>query len=99
MFSLKEQPGAEYGDAHAFSPGNSGGRWISVSSRPAWSTYQVPDQPGLYSETLLQNNIHIHETDKNKEFGRIKCQDVRERSVHKSLSYKHVDLSLVPELI
>jgi hypothetical protein len=28
----------------------------SLSSRPAWSTKQVPGQPGLHRETLCQNN-------------------------------------------
>jgi hypothetical protein len=28
------------------------GRWISVSLRSAWSTKQVPGQPGLHRETL-----------------------------------------------
>jgi hypothetical protein len=32
------------------------GRWISKSSRPAWSTEWVPGQPGLDSETLSQKN-------------------------------------------
>jgi hypothetical protein len=30
------------------------GRRISVNSRPAWSTEQVPGQPGLHSEALSQ---------------------------------------------
>jgi hypothetical protein len=31
-----------------------GGRWIPVSSRPAWSTEQGPEQPGLHNrETQL----------------------------------------------
>jgi hypothetical protein len=30
------------------------GRWISLSWRPAWSTKQVPGQPGICSETLPQ---------------------------------------------
>ena len=29
-------------------------RWISVNLRPAWSTERVPEQPGLYRETLSQ---------------------------------------------
>jgi hypothetical protein len=28
----------------------------SLSSRPAWSTEQVPEQPGLHRETLSQTN-------------------------------------------
>jgi hypothetical protein len=28
-------------------------RWISVNLRPAWSTERVPEQPGLYRETLF----------------------------------------------
>ena len=28
------------------------GRQISVTSRPAWSTEQVPGQPGLHTEKL-----------------------------------------------
>jgi len=36
-----------------------GGRdkWISVSLRPAWSTQQVPGQPGIYSETILTYSL------------------------------------------
>jgi hypothetical protein len=30
------------------------GRWISVSSRSAWSTQLTPGQPGLHRETLSQ---------------------------------------------
>ena len=37
--------------AHAFHPSRD--RWISVSSRPAWSTEQVAGQPRLHGETLL----------------------------------------------
>jgi hypothetical protein len=35
---------------------NSGSRdrQISVSSRPAWSAESVPEQPGLYRDTLSQ---------------------------------------------
>jgi hypothetical protein len=42
--------------AHTFDPSIWGGRgrWISVSSRPACSTFQVLKQSGLYSKTLFQ---------------------------------------------
>lgn len=29
---------------------------LRVNSRPAWSTQQVPEQPGLHRETLSQTN-------------------------------------------
>ena len=45
--------------------GGGGGRWISLSLRPAWSTEQVPEQPGLLRETLSQNKIK----NKNKKKG------------------------------
>jgi hypothetical protein len=32
------------------------GWWISVSSRPAWSTERVPGQPRLHREILSQKN-------------------------------------------
>jgi hypothetical protein len=41
--------------AHAFNPSTreaEAGRFLS--SRPAWSTKWVPEQPGLYRETLSQ---------------------------------------------
>jgi hypothetical protein len=41
--------------AHAFNSSTQeaeAGR--SLSSRPTWSTQRVPDQPGLYRETLSQ---------------------------------------------
>ena len=31
--------------------------WISLSSRPVWSTEQVPGQPVLHRETLSQKQI------------------------------------------
>jgi hypothetical protein len=34
-------------------------RWIFVSSRPAWSTEQVPGQLGLHKETLSKNKNQI----------------------------------------
>jgi hypothetical protein len=43
--------------AHTFNPST----WEAeagefLSSRPAWSTKSFPGQPGLYRETLSQNN-------------------------------------------
>jgi hypothetical protein len=51
--------------AHAFNPSTQeaeAGRFLS--SRPAWSTKQVPGQPGLHRETLYQ---------KKKEKKRVLC--------------------------
>lgn len=42
---------------HSFNPSpreTEAGR--PVSSRPNWSTYQVPGQPGMHSETLSLND-------------------------------------------
>lgn len=36
------------------------GRWISVNLEPVWSTYQVPDQSILHSETLSSVNQSIN---------------------------------------
>ena len=30
------------------------GRWVSLSSRPAWSSEQAPGQPGIHREALSQ---------------------------------------------
>jgi hypothetical protein len=50
---LKKKNVSRAGVAHAFNPSTSeaeaGG---FLSSRPAWSTEEVPEQPGLYRETL-----------------------------------------------
>jgi hypothetical protein len=32
------------------------GKWISVNLKPAWSTDQIPGQPGLHSDTLFLKN-------------------------------------------
>jgi major histocompatibility complex class I len=43
--------------AHTFNPSTQeaeAGRFLS--SRPAWSTESVPEQPELHRETLSQNN-------------------------------------------
>jgi hypothetical protein len=38
----------------------------SVSSRPAWSTEQVPEQPRLHRETLSQNKTKQNKTKQKK---------------------------------
>jgi hypothetical protein len=54
--------------AHAFNPST----WEAeaggfLSSRPAWSTEWVPEQPGLYRETLSQKtNKQTNKQTKNK---------------------------------
>jgi hypothetical protein len=53
--------------AHAFNPITweaEAGRFLS--SRPAWSTKWVPEQPELYSETLSQNKTKQNKTKQNK---------------------------------
>jgi hypothetical protein len=40
------------------------GRWISVTSRPAWSTEQFPAQLGLHSETLSKRKDITKQTNK-----------------------------------
>ena len=44
------------------------GRWISLSSRPAWSTEKVPGQPGLHKENpvLKQRNKPKKEKEEKK---------------------------------
>jgi hypothetical protein len=44
--------------AHTFNPSTeeTEAKWISMSSMPAWSTEQVPEQPRLHRETLSQQN-------------------------------------------
>ena len=32
------------------------GRWMLVSTRPAWSTWRVPGQPGLHSHSVSNRN-------------------------------------------
>jgi hypothetical protein len=53
--------------AHAFIPST----WEAeaggfLSSRPAWSTEQVPGHPGLHRETLSQNKTKQNKTKQNK---------------------------------
>jgi hypothetical protein len=54
--------------AHAFNPSireAEAGRFLS--SRPAWPTKRVPGQPGLYRETLSeQNKTKQNKTKQNK---------------------------------
>lgn len=46
------------------------GRKISPSSEPPWSEYRVPDQQGLYSETLSKTKINTYKWVKRTEEGR-----------------------------
>jgi hypothetical protein len=56
--------------AHAFNPST----WEAeadgfLSSRPAWSTKRVPEQPGLYRETLSQKQKQKTNKQKQKRAG------------------------------
>jgi hypothetical protein len=51
---------------HAFNPSTweaEAGGFLSL--RPAWSTKQVPGQPGLHRETLSQNKTKQNKTKQN----------------------------------
>jgi hypothetical protein len=53
--------------AYAFNPSTREaevGRFLSL--KPAWSTKWVPEQPGLYRETLSQKNQKTKTKNKNK---------------------------------
>ena len=42
---------------HTFNPSTQKGRWVSVSSKAAWSSKQIPGQVELlYKETLSQKS-------------------------------------------
>lgn len=32
----------------------------SLSSKPVWSTWWIPDQPGVYSQILLRQTKQVH---------------------------------------
>jgi hypothetical protein len=54
--------------AHTFNPSTweaEAGRFLS--SRPAWSTKRVPEQPGLYRETLSRKTKKRKKKRKKKE--------------------------------
>ena len=57
---------------NAFNVQHLGGRsqWISMSLRPALSTYGVLGQPGLHSETLSQKGNLGREVEKREQEGR-----------------------------
>ena len=42
--------------------------------RPAWSTNRVPEQPGLYRETLSQNTKQNNETKTNTQASQVRWQ-------------------------
>jgi hypothetical protein len=52
--------------------GGRGWWWISMSSRPAWSTEQVLRQLGLHREKLSQKNKKPHFPQKEKKKGKKK---------------------------
>jgi hypothetical protein len=61
-----------------------------VSSRPAWSTEQVPGQPGLHRETLLwkkQNNQTT--TKKTPKTKQTKTREQTKEMQFTAYSYQH----------
>ena len=60
---LLNMPAQELGVAHTFNPSThlvGRGRQISVSSRPAWSTNQVPGQLETQSQKTKQTNKNVN---------------------------------------
>jgi hypothetical protein len=58
--------------AHTYNPSTweaEAGRFLS--SKPAWSTEQVPGQPGLHRETLSQKTKNQNKNKKQKGKGKI----------------------------
>jgi hypothetical protein len=71
--------------AHAFNPST----WEAeaggfLSSRPAWSTERVPEQPGLYRETLSRKT-------KKKKKKKEKKRKKKDKKLPKQLKKGYVD--------
>jgi hypothetical protein len=61
----KRKPGVV---AHAFNPSTWEAEAVGfLSSRPAWSTEQVPGQPGLHRETLSRKTKKQTKKKKNRQ--------------------------------